>query len=128
MNVVITLLIITIVLVVAAFTFSDKGSPNKAIASSVAALLLLLLLVFNIIPDELGYSRVPNVIEAFTKRLEVGVVYEVDAIIKPVNATDYEKIIIVHSSLKNYRAIRVRVFTPIPTRFTLIDGQPVEVK
>lgn len=127
MSPVLFFLIITVALVICAIILAD-GEFKGTIAFGVVALAVLLVLVFYVAPIELGYSRVPNVIEAFTRRLEVGVVYEVDAIIKPVNATDYEKIIIVHSSLKNYRAIYVKVSEPIPTRFTLIDGQPVEVK
>lgn len=121
------LLFLSIVLVMAALVLVD-GEPMGAVVSGLLALVLVIILVFVIAPIELGYSRISNTPESFEKRLKVGVVYEVVATIKPINATDDEKIILVRSWLKDYRAIYVKTSDPIPERFTLINGQPVEVK
>lgn len=105
-------------------------------AFTLLALAALSVTGFSVAPFELGVGRVSGVAEEFTRRLEPGKKYTVvgrDTVVArdPSGGVEGEWILLIREERigsSRYYAIRVKVSVPIPEHFTLIDGQPVEVK
>ena len=79
-------------------------------------------LTFHAAPKDLGYGHVPNEAEAFTKRLDAGVAYQ---LLSSSKDGDDQVILVKKVGTPNFYALRVKEVPP--EHFTLVDGKPVAI-
>lgn len=122
----VVLLASVVMLVIAIVAFVAVDANLKAASGASVALFIVVAAITFVAPDDLGYSRIPNVPEPFTRRLETGKVYIVIATDRVVGENDGKIVLVREVGSSKYLAIHVNVNASLlPERFTLIDGRPV---
>ena len=121
--VLITMILMCVVLAILSAILVRKD-PASGIFSGIGTVLALFVIVFILAP-ELGYGKVSEKAEPYTKRLEEGEPYQVLA-----SAKDSEDLIVVVKKDSRIpgevRVIRVKGPNP-PQHFTLVNGEPVAI-
>jgi hypothetical protein len=95
-----------------------KGNRPPAILCGVAALATLLFLTFAVVPQQLGWGRVPFVFEEYTERLDTGVTY---LLIASVQNGEGQVLLVQKELASDFYAIRVNGTIPPPKRFVLVS-------
>ena len=101
-----------------------RKQEGAAIIFSVCSVIISLIFIFVGAPEELGYGKIPDEGEKFSKRLNKGEAYEV---LSSYVIQDKEEFIVLVKSEQASAYYAIRVNAMPPKRFTLVDGWPIAI-
>ena len=103
----------------------QKSSLDNIWSSAIIALIAFGFVTFMVSPVDIGYGKVSEKAEPYTKRLEEGEPYQVLA--SPKDSEDLIVVVKKDSRIPGeVRVIRVKGPNP-PQHFTLVNGEPVAI-
>ncbi|TSC71276.1 MAG: hypothetical protein G01um101449_43 [Parcubacteria group bacterium Gr01-1014_49] len=122
---VVLLSLITLVLVWISGFAAGESSSRASLSFGVMGVFLFALLVGALAPAMLWDRQVPADVEELTKRLDMGVAYQLHS---SVRDNDSLILVVQKEGSRDFRVIRTAGPTPPPEYFTLMqDGKPVAI-
>ena len=101
-----------------------KSDKFQKVLAGIVGFTALCTLAFIVAPNELGWSKVPEVGEGYERRLDAGTSYRLIASEKD---GDSFVLLVQQVCTSEFRAPRVKTSVPPPQFFTLVQGSPVAI-